>query len=163
MISGNRLLLGLALVTNAGCASAQPVKPIDPVRFDPLHLPGAKFMCRPRPLPETAPPKFIHFEFEDGELMINDRFIAAVYDPLGGPRLLIVNAAEEVKDGPPVAHVFSVAFPDDSPAIGFHLVAPPGVDDRTVPREALSPAMITKSRDLMTWLWNHRCGKIPTG
>jgi hypothetical protein len=156
MISGNQLFVSLVLLTNAGCASSPRARPTEPVRFDPLYLPGATLLCRPKPVPFTTLPVVV-FEFEDGELMVSDRLINAAYDSLGGPRLLVMTATESAPDGSPIMHALSVSYPDDSPATGFRAVSPPGVDESAVPREVLSPAMITKSRDLMVWLWNHRC------
>jgi hypothetical protein len=155
MILHNRYLLVLALA-NASCASAQPIKP-----FDPLGVPTGTVRCRPLPLPATAPPSSVGFQLEDGTLLINDRLISAVYDSLGVPRLLVVTATEQLAGGHPIMHVLSASFPTSEPAMGFQLVQPLGDDGTTEsPREALSSAMIAESRDLAVWLWKHRCGGV---
>jgi hypothetical protein len=155
----NRHFLLLVLATSAGCASTQLGKP-----FSPLGVPTGALLCRSVPLPLTVPPGHVAFEFEDGTEMVNDRLMSLLYDSVGVPRLLVMLATEQSGYGRPIRHVVSVSFEPGKPGRGFTLITPPGSENSTdLPREALSSAMLEESRNLMVWLWNHRCNRGPTG
>lgn len=174
MICRCRLLLTLVLTTSAGCASAQVGRPSDSVLkspdsvvtpyasgakpFNPFAVPTGLLLCHLLPRNPAWPQGFIVFEFEDGTLMINDRLIDAAYDSVGTPRLLVVSATEKLGGQPPIMHGFSVSFPDDKPATGFHIVnSSAGGGTLEPPRDVLPPAMIADSRNLLLYLWSHRC------
>jgi hypothetical protein len=158
MILECRKVLILFLLVDTGCATAQSVKP-----FDPLGLPTSTLLCRPLPSPQTLRHGTRAFQFEDGVLLVDDRLMSAVYDSVGNPLLLVMTATSRVGDTQPTMHELSVSFPADGPAEGFQLVRAPSAGDAIEPkREVLSPGMIAESRSLAVWLWDHRCIEAKT-
>jgi hypothetical protein len=160
MIARNRKILTLLLLTNSGCATVQLASTHLAEPFDPLGLPTSALLCHVLTLPNKAPPNSIGFQFQDGTLLINDRLISAVYDSVGNPMLLIMNATEKPVVGDAIMHSVSVSFPKGEPGIGFQFVNP---RDDTIKsqHEPLSPSMIKEAQNLAAWLWNHRCVEVP--
>ena len=157
-----RFLLALLLVVTAGCASAPArapaVKPEAVSGFEPFRLPGAVLMCRVKALPPSTPPSWLAFEFEDGTLMIDDRLIGVAYESLGNPRVLVMTATERTVGGEPNMHAYSISFPDSAPPTALHgVISGPGQAPSRSKPEHLSAPAIANARDLMVWLWNHRC------
>jgi hypothetical protein len=158
--SRSRQIPLVVLLLNTACASVHVASPQAVKPFDPFGLPGSVLLCRARALPKSAPPGSIGFQFEDGTLLVNDRLISIAYDSVGNPFLLVMNATEKLGDGQPIMHLMSVSFPSGEPAEGFQFVQSPNAGDTTEPkREPLSSAMLTESRNLAVWLWNHRCSR----
>lgn len=156
MIALNRKTLMVLLLANSGCASVQVANTPLAEAFDPLGLPTSALLCHVLTLPNKAPPHSIGFQFEDGTLLINDRLISAVYDSVGNPMLLIMNATEKPRTGEPIMHSVSVSFPTGEAGTGFQFVNPRDEMSQSN-HEPLSPAMVKEAQNLAVWLWNHRC------
>lgn len=158
--SRSRQIPFVLLLLNTACASTRVASSQLGKPFDPLGLPTSALLCHVLALPKSAPPSSIGFQFEDGTLLVNDRLISVVYDSVGSPFLLVMNATEKLGDGQPIMHLMSVSFPSGEPAVGFQFVQSPNGGDTTAPkREPLSPAMLAESRNFAVWLWNHRCSR----
>lgn len=139
-------------------AIAQPGAPDVAKRFEPFHLPGSIRTCRPKPVPQSSPAEWVALEFEDERSMVEERLIDVLYDSLGSPQLMVVAVTENRGNSDTVFRAFIVSFSDDGPGTGFQTVDG-GVDDPTPgpPRDPLPQSMVLDARNLMIWLWNHRC------
>ncbi len=154
----NGFLLALLLVVITGCTSAPAVKPEVANGFEPFRLTGAVLMCRVKALPPSTPSTWLSLEFEDGSLNIDDRLIGVVYDSLGTPRVLAMTATERAVTGEPIMHAYRIAFTDTAPPSAIHgVISGPGEAPRRSKPERLSAPAIADARNLMLWLWNHRC------
>jgi hypothetical protein len=146
------IALSVALVSDVSCVGAQRSPALAGLR-----PPDAELRCRALSLPPNTAPGSIAFQFEDGQLRVNDRLISAVYDSAGTPILLVVNATEQ-KGDETVMHVYSFSFPTGGGASGFEVLDPLATTaTREVPREQLSIQVVEQSRTLAEWLWAHRC------
>jgi len=161
-------ILGLYL-TASSCAYAQTPSP-----YDPFTQPVTSLRCEAAPAdPTDGTRAAIELQFDEGDELLDGRSIEVGYDALGSPVSLVILASRVLSPGHVITEVLAVRFGARGTAAGFRVrrgingsdsrdsmgrkPLPVAVDEK----ELLTPAEITKAKELAAWLWTRRCDKRP--